>query len=81
MCVVRGSKGKNITGCYFVCLFAKDTLAFAIYYSSWYARKYARRHKSISIASMEFLNLSFPHLLKLSLRSKETTILTERIMG
>lgn len=77
MCVVRGSKGKNITGCYFVCLFAKDTLAFAIYYSSWYARKYTRQHKSISIVSLDFLNLSFPHLLNLSSRSRETTILSE----
>ena len=81
VCVVRGSKGKYITGCYFVCLFAKDSLVFAIYYSSYYARKYARRHESISIASLDFLNLSFLHLLNFSPRSRETTILSEWIMG
>lgn len=64
----------------FVCLFAKDTLAVAIYYSSWYARNYARRHKSVSTASLDFLNLSFTHLLNLSSRSREMTILSEWTM-
>lgn len=59
MCVVRGSKGKNITQCCFVCLFAKDTLAFA---------RNDARQKNISTVPLNFLKLSLPHLLNLSLR-------------